>query len=279
MKPHEQGIANRIGKIIAKPLSMALANSVTANISELAIAYLEALLGQGAGAGWAFDAEIKAAQFSIKTPSPILFDVGANKGVWTRALQALYPEAQFFMFEPQPGCQSILANLHISKSTLIPSAVGSANGKLKLYSPNAVSGIASLYKRRDSYFKHKKYKVTETDIVTIDDSVEKYKLATIDFMKMDIEGHELEALKGAMKSLESGVIKAFSFEFGSGNINSRTFFHDFWDLLHPLGYNIYRILPSSRLMPIKQYYEDCEHFRGVTNYIAVCARNTGGAPH
>ena len=65
------------------------------------------------------------------------------------------------------------------------------------------------------------------------------------------------------------MIKALTFEFGSGNVNSRTFFRDFWDLLNPLGYKIYRILPSSRMMPIKEYYEDCEYFRGVSNYLAV----------
>ncbi len=269
MKPHEQGVINKIGKIAAKPLSMVLANSVTAGLSELVEAYLAILLGKGAGTAWAFDAEIKAAQFAIKTTSPILFDVGANKGEWSRILQDLYPEAQLFMFEPQPSCQTILSDLNLSNSVLIPSAVGSEKGILELYSPSDASGIASLHERRDSYFNDKKFDVTEVSVVTIDDVVEENNLTKIDFMKMDIEGHELEALKGALKSLESGVIKAFSFEFGSGNINSRTFFHDFWDLLHPLGYDIYRVLPSSRLMHIKQYYEDCEHYRGVTNYIAV----------
>ena len=42
----------------------------------------------------------------------------------------------------------------------------------------------------------------------------------------------LEALKGAANSLASGMIKALAFEFGSGNLNSRTFFRDFWDLQH-----------------------------------------------
>jgi hypothetical protein len=50
-------------------------------------------------------------------------------------------------------------------------------------------------------------------------------------MKMDIEGHELFALRGAKRALARGVIRPLSFEFGTGNINSRTFFRDYWDLL------------------------------------------------
>jgi hypothetical protein len=99
--------------------------------------------------------------------------------------------------------------------------------------------------------------------------MEKYQLPCVDFMKIDVEGHELAVLNGAIKSLKGRLIKALSFEFGSGNLNSRTFFHDFWDMLTPLGFHIFRILPSSRLMPINKYSEDCEYFRGATNYIAI----------
>jgi hypothetical protein len=31
--------------------------------------------------------------------------------------------------------------------------------------------------------------------------------------------------------LPAGKIRAIAFEFGCGNVNSRTFFRDFWDLL------------------------------------------------
>lgn len=105
--------------------------------------------------------------------------------------------------------------------------------------------------------------------MAIDDVVEEHGLDHIDLLKIDVEGHELSVLKGALNNLQRGRVRALTFEFGSGNINSRTFFHDFWDLLTPLGFRIFRVLPTGRLMPIREYYEDCEYFRGVTNYIAV----------
>jgi len=89
---------------------------------------------------------------------------------------------------------------------------------------------------------------------------------------MDIEGHELYALRGAQQTLAAGKIGALSFEFGCGNINSRTYFRDFWDLLSGAGFSLWRITLSGKEIPISNYYEDHEYFRGATNYVAVRIR-------
>lgn len=270
MKLHEQTVANKIGKTLAKPLSHLFANSSMEGFAQLAEAYWGILLGKGAGTGWALDAEIKAAKSTIHRSSPIIFDVGANKGEWSVLFHQLYPQAHIFMFEPQPVCQKIIREKNIPGTILIPNAVSATAGQtIKLFSSGDTVAIASLHQRRDSYFNDMSFTSIDVDTVNIDNVIREHKITVVDFMKMDVEGHEFDVLKGAMKSLEGRFIKALSFEFGSGNINSRTFFHDFWDLLTPLGYDIYRILPSSRLMQIKEYYEDCEYFRGVTNYIAI----------
>jgi hypothetical protein len=88
-------------------------------------------------------------------------------------------------------------------------------------------------------------------------------------MKIDTEGHDLAVLEGSQLSLEAKRIRALTFEFGSVNINSRTYFRDFWEYLRPLGYKIKRLCPGGRLIPIREYYEDLEYFRSVTNYLAV----------
>ena len=269
MKVSDPSLFNKVGKLLAPPLSFIVANSVTANFTNLLEAYLGILLGKGSGTGWGIDTEIAAVKFAINRSNAIVFDVGANRGEWSSLCHKLYLQANFFLFEPQPACQKIILDLNIPNSILIPKAVSSKTTQVELYSDSPTSGIASLYQRQESYFKNKKFTSFAVDTITIDEIVSEYNLDYIDFLKIDIEGHELEALKGAGKSLASGMIKALTFEFGSGNLNSRTFFRDFWDLLNPLGYKIYRILPFSRMMPIKEYYEDCEYFRGVSNYLAV----------
>jgi hypothetical protein len=41
-----------------------------------------------------------------------------------------------------------------------------------------------------------------------------------------------------------------------------------WELLGPLGYDLYRIVPGGRTVKIVHYDETLEFFRGATNYIA-----------
>lgn len=113
-----------------------------------------------------------------------------------------------------------------------------------------------------------------TKVVTLDSVIASERIEFVDFAKLDIEGHELFALRGAREALAERRIGALSFEFGSGNVNSRTFFRDYWDLLIPAGFRISRITPGGRRVPVPVpvYYEDLEYFRGVSNYVAELSR-------
>lgn len=97
--------------------------------------------------------------------------------------------------------------------------------------------------------------------MTLDDITEKHGLTEIAFLKLDLEGHELEALKGAYKLLEGKVVRALAFEFGGCNLDSRTFAKDFWHLLvYEHNFKLYRILPGRRLLHLSCYSETLEHF-------------------
>ena len=201
----------------------------------------------------------------------VLFDVGANLGEWSLAVSDIVNDARIFMFEPQPACAARLARLVGAGAKLIQSAVGEAEGEFELFTPdpNGTGGNASLHMRRDTYFSKETFSTIKVKVVTIDGVMKSNAIDRVDFMKMDIEGNELAALRGAAGALQKKAIRALSFEFGSGNINSRTFFHDIWDLLTGHDYKIYRILPAGCLYRIDRYSEELEYFRGVSNYVAA----------
>jgi FkbM family methyltransferase len=266
MKLYEYKL-NSIGKFLAPPLSAVLTSSLLYKPSRYIEAYLAFLLGKGSGST-SLQEEVQAASRNIYRQSPVVFDVGANIGLWSKKMLECQPDAKLFQFEPSEACRIEIQNLSLPNTTLIPCAVGKSEGTAYLYSSSNTDGSASLYHRKDGRFKDYEYQQYSVSITTLDQVIVDYSIEFVDFLKMDIEGHEMEALLGASQALNDRKIGAMSFEFGSGNINSRTFFIDFWDLLKEKGFQIYRIAPGNKLLEIKDYYEDLEYFRGVSNYIA-----------
>ena len=84
-------------------------------------------------------------------------------------------------------------------------------------------------------------------------------------MKIDVEGHELDVLKGFGDLIVK--TKLVQFEFGGTNIDTRTFFQDFWYFFTKKNFRIYRISPKGKIL-INKYDEKHEYFL-TTNYIAV----------
>jgi FkbM family methyltransferase len=227
--------------------------------------------GKGSGSR-SFTAEAKAASRFMQGDDLVLFDVGTNKGDWTEEmLHRAGPRVKaIYQFEPSPHNIQILKKKFSAdpRITLMPFAVSDKKGEADLFSDVPGSGMASLYKRKLDHHNIFLKESSRIAAVTIDEIIAERSLAKIDFMKMDIEGHELAALKGAERSLKNGVIAALSFEFGGCNIDSRTYFQDFWYFLTGLGYAIFRITPHGGALRIARYRETLEYFL-TTNYIAV----------
>jgi hypothetical protein len=61
------------------------------------------------------------------------------------------------------------------------------------------------------------------------------------------------------------------FEFGGCNIDTRTYFQDFFYFFKKHDMSIYRITPSGFFHPIPKYLEELEQFR-TTNFLATRER-------
>jgi hypothetical protein len=63
------------------------------------------------------------------------------------------------------------------------------------------------------------------------------------------------------------VIRALQFEFGGCNIDTRTFFQDFWYFFKSYNFDIYRVGPFG----VKEIvaYSELDEFFSTTNFIAV----------
>jgi len=190
---------------------------------------------------------------------------GANNGYYTTALLKTSSSqcCKIIMVEPAPSLYKILKNIvNIYPDVAFePVAIGSGAGVLKLFFDNPGSGLASLYQRDLHHVGAELSNSVEVPVVTLDDLAAQHGLSSIDYLKLDLEGHELEALKGAKTLLQQNKIRAICFEFGGCNIDSRTFVKDFWQLLvYEYGFTMYRLAPGRTLISLSSYSESLERY-------------------
>jgi hypothetical protein len=138
-----------------------------------------------------------------------------------------------------------------------------ATQELKLFINKDHSSMASLYQREIKNVSMNEFEVVS--LKTLDEFCNEQGIQKIDFLKIDVEGHEYKVLQGASKMIKNKAIRFIQFEFGGCNIESRVFLKNFWDLLKD-DFKLYRIV-SDGVYPITEYNETLEIFT-YTNFFA-----------
>jgi FkbM family methyltransferase len=129
-----------------------------------------------------------------------ILDIGANKTNWSRIAARVFPDSGFFLIEPQVEMEAHLAKFCIdhNNSFYYLTGVGSSKSSMTLTIWDDFEGSSLLPKPDDSLKKIGKQR--EIEITTIDDLLEGFKIKLPELIKLDIQGFELEALKGAGKT-------------------------------------------------------------------------------
>jgi FkbM family methyltransferase len=197
-----------------------------------------------------------------------IFDVGANIGEYSILLKDIFKDkAHIYAFEPSKKTYEkfLSTTQHLTNISHYNIGLGNENATITLYSNADESGLASVYDRKLDHFNIKMDKKELVAIKTIDGFCAENNINHIHFLKLDVEGHEMKVLEGAKNMINSKKVDFIQFEFGGTNIDSRTYFRDFFDLLKD-EYYLYRIVGDG-LYPIKKYSEMLEIFT-TTNFIA-----------
>ncbi len=183
----------------------------------------------------------------------VLFDVGANHGSYTQSLHRLSPASQIHAFEPHPTTFASL-NKRIAAPciTLVNMAVSDKEGTMQLYdfADSDGSTQASLSQSSVEMFDPKTVSHT-VETTTIDDYMKNAAIKTIDFLKIDTEGFDINVLRGAQQALKRRAIKVIQFEFIPSNIAMRVTMRDFFEILNE--YKLFRLCLNGDLMPLQNY--------------------------
>jgi FkbM family methyltransferase len=199
----------------------------------------------------------------------IIFDVGANVGNYSKMLSDLFTlKTKIFAFEPSAKTYNLLLSTIVDCKNVYPNNFGFSDIETKqtLFTDVEGSYLASVYQRNLDHFGINMSKTEEIKLRTIDAFCAENNIDRINFLKLDIEGHELSALRGTKQMIKDGKIDYIQFEFGGCNIDSRTYFQDFYYLMKD-NYKIYRIL-NNGIYELSNYKEIYEVFITV-NYLAI----------
>lgn len=257
--------------LIARIVPFALAASLARRLLLLA--------GFGAGTSVASSGEIRALRKALafhavgKSGIPIFIDAGAHIGEWSHAALAAFPNATIHAFEPSSAHRAQFPKVLLDYAgyTLSDSALGRADGSAMLYKDKETTGLASLTRRELSHHGIEMNLREEVAVAALDTYALVHGIKRIDYLKIDVEGHELDVLMGAADLLRRGAILAVQFEFGGCNIDTRTYFRDFYTFFAQAGFDIYIIRRGGSLARIRRYREFLEQFV-TTNFLAIRRR-------
>jgi len=212
-----------------------------------------------------YDRAAIAVMKQILNKDSICIDIGCHKGEIMDEILQLSPNGKHFGFEPIPWMYETLCNKYNNKNVAIY--------------PNAVSNSESsttfkVVKNAPAYsgLKNRKYAIKNPDIIEI--QVVQVKLDTffkdlvkLDFIKIDVEGGELNVIEGASEIINKLKPKLL-FEFGKGSseyYNSTP--ENMFDLLESLNMNIYLLInylkspiPLNKKVFCQIYHEGTEYY-------------------
>jgi len=141
---------------------------------------------------------------ALATQASVVFDVGSNVGIYSLSALAANPKVKVEAFEPTPEIAAHLLHTasanHLDRLTVHEAAVSSAAGAATLVycRPEDNGGMNFLGGSGAEGLK--------VQTVTLDGVCAARGYRRIELMKMDIQGHEHEALLGASDLLARGAI-------------------------------------------------------------------------
>lgn len=125
-------------------------------------------------------------------------DGGAYEGQWTLDFLEVFPDTQIMMIEAQPGKETVLTKTAADKPYIkyAIQLLSSADDKeLLFYENDTASHVHEGEGSHDN--------VKRAIAKTLDTVLKQNDFPAADFLKLDVQGHELEVLKGAPNTLRS----------------------------------------------------------------------------
>jgi len=145
-------------------------------------------------------------------------DIGAHVGDFTKQLASMSPNCEFILVEANPYCEEYLKKLNQPYKIL---ALSNQVGTTHLYveKANSIGTGASLYRENTEWYGEGKYELVEVPVDTLDNQ-NFFPEEVIDIVKMDVQGAELDILKGGMRTIKKAECLLLEMQMKEYNIGA-----------------------------------------------------------
>lgn len=160
-------------------------------------------------------------------------DVGAHFGETNELMRHMFPDKRVVSLEANPHCETELRKRGIEYLICLLGKETKESAKLFLNPDNLTSTGVSIYKEKSNFFENAS--TIDIPMYRLDDIIPLE--AKFDFLKMDVQGAEIDVLEGATKIIQT--IKWVYLEVSFVNLNEGApLFDDVYIYLRNLGYRI-----------------------------------------
>ncbi len=184
-----------IGKLLRLPLRLVPKKAVLPVLSGplQGARWVAGASNHGCWLGWYERAKVQRFVGALK-PGLIVYDVGANVGYYTLLAARYCPAGRIFAFEPLPSNVELLKR-HVDlngvrHAVIHECAVSNREGEA-LFRAGPTNAMGHLASQGDMRVR----------VSTLDAMIERGEIMEPDLIKMDIEGGEVDAVRGAMALL------------------------------------------------------------------------------
>ncbi|OFX08690.1 MAG: hypothetical protein A2516_00830 [Alphaproteobacteria bacterium RIFOXYD12_FULL_60_8] len=197
-------------------------------------------------------------------------DVGANRGMFYRECVRNLPLlATYRGIEPHPVSFKVLEAMTRGDHIFLPFAATSERATLELFDHEDWDGSVHASVHKEVFprlFQSDKVVSHKIQGIPLDELMDEGRLAGADVLKIDVEGHEIEVLKGARRFLETYKPKYILLEYNEHALITKYHLSDLEKLLPEYSFN--RLLPSG-LIPIERSFSLENRFFGYCNLAAI----------
>lgn len=192
---------------------------------------------------------------------PVVFDVGAHKGGYTEYVLGEIADADCFLFEPNKYLCAFLKSKYKAFNTL----VGSTSGPKDFYEcAGSADELSSMYNR--PVFEGIENRVEKIACVTVDQLCNDLSIGHIDLLKIDVEGAELDVLKGSETMLSGKQISFLQVEYGGTYPDAGITGLEVIQYLNDLGYKVYELAGDKLILVTPEnFIEDYRY----TNFLVT----------